>query len=127
LKFEFALIIHKVILKVTRFRQFRDEKMDFDKTLLEAVDCALLALGESPRKAIYYHLNKSFKLQKEDIPEDTDKFSDALNTIFGPGAEVIEKLIVKNLYNKLNLNFDEKANFEIDDYISLAREVAKHK
>jgi hypothetical protein len=106
-------------------RLFRDEKMDFDKTLLEAVDCALLALGEEPRKAIYYHLNKRFSLQKEEIPGDTDKFSQALNTIFGSGAEVIEKLIVKNLYTKLNLNFEEKASFEIDDYINLAREVAK--
>lgn len=99
--------------------------MDFDQTLLEAVDCALLAFGEAPRKVIYYRLNKSFKLQIENIPEDTDKFAQALNTIFGLGAEVIEKLIVKNLYRKLNLNFEEKANFEIDDYISLAREVAK--
>jgi len=99
--------------------------MDFDETLLEAVDCALLAFGEEPRKIIYYRLNKNFQLQKEDIPEDTDKFSDALNTIFGPGAEVIEKLIIRNLYSKLNLNFEEKASFEIDDYINLAREVAK--
>jgi len=106
-------------------RLFRDEKMDFDKTLLEAVDHALLTLGESPRKAIYYHLNKRFRLQREEIPEDTDKFSQALNTILGSGAEVIEKLIVKNLYRKLNLNFEDKAGFEIDDYISLAREVAK--
>jgi len=101
------------------------KKLDFDQTLLEAVDCALLAFGEEPRKIIYYRLNNSFKLQKEDIPEDTDKFSDALNTIFGLGAEVIEKLIVRNLYSKLNLNFEGKASFEIDDYISLAREVAK--
>jgi len=101
------------------------KKLDFDKTLLEAVDHALLAFGESPRKAIYYHLRKSFQLQRENIPEDTDKFSQALNTIFGPGAEVIEKLIVKNLYNKLNLSFEEKASFETLDYISLAREIAK--
>ena len=101
------------------------KKLDFDQTLLEAVDCALLAFGEEPRKIIYHRLNNSFKLQKEDIPEDTDKFSDALNTFLGPEAEVIEKLIVKNLYRKLNLNFEEKASFEIDDYISLAREAAK--
>jgi len=106
-------------------RLFKMRKLDFDKTLLEAVDHALLAFGESPRKAIYYHLNKSFRLEREDIPEDTDRFSQALNTIFGPGAEVIEKLIVKNLYNKLNLNFEEKTRFEIVDYISLAREIAK--
>jgi len=101
------------------------KKLDFDKTLLEAVDHALLAFGESPRKAIYYHLNKRFKLQREDIPEDTDEFSNALDTIFGPGAEVIEKLIVKNLYSRLNLNFDKKTCLEFVDYISLAREIAK--
>jgi len=101
------------------------KKLDFDKTLLEAVDHALLAFGESPRKAIYYHLNKSFRLNREDIAEDASELSNALNTIFGPGAEVIEKLILKNLYNKLNLNLEEKTCHEFVDYISLAREIAK--
>jgi len=101
------------------------KKLDFDKTLLEAVDHALLALGESPRKAIYYHLDKRFKLPREDIPEDTEKFTQALSTIFGPGADVIAKLVVKNLYSKLNMNFEDKTGFEIVDYISLAREIAK--
>jgi len=101
------------------------KKLDFDKTLLEAVDRALIAFGESPRRAIYYRLNRSFKLQREDIAEDTDEFSNALNTIFGPGAEIIEKLIVKNLYDKLKLSFEERTCFEFVDYISLARENAK--
>lgn len=142
---ESTFIVHKVILKASRFRHWiaimktmcscpcldspsrllEMKKLDFDKTLLEAVDHALLAFGESPREAIYYHLNESFKLQREDIPEDTDRFSHALNTIFGPGAEVIEKLIIKNLYNRLNLNFEEKSSFEIADYIKQARELAK--
>jgi len=100
-------------------------KMNFDKTLLEAIDHALLTFGESPRRAIYFHLNQNFRLQREEIPVDTDKFAQALNMIFGPGAEVIEKLIVKNLYNKLNLSFEERASYEIVDYISLARELAK--
>jgi len=141
---EFTLIVHKFILKASRFRQLiaimemwvaslwirlqgcsEMKKLDFDKTLLEAVDGALLTFGESPKKAIYYHLDKSFKLQRKDIPEDIDKFSHALNTFFGPGSEVIGKLIVKNLYSKLNLNLEEKARFEIVDYISIAREIAK--
>ena len=99
--------------------------MNFDKTLLEAVDHALLSFGESPRKAIYYHLDKSFKIQKEDIPEEAEKFASALNAIFGSGANVIGKLIVKDLYQRLNLSFEEKNNFKIADYISLAREVAR--
>lgn len=100
-------------------------KMKFDEKLLEAVDHALLSFGESPRKAIYYHLDKNFKIQKEDIPEETDKFTTALDALFGSGATVIEKLIVKDLYQRLNLSFEEKNSFEIADYISLAREVAK--
>jgi hypothetical protein len=101
------------------------KRMDFNKTLLEAVDHALLSFGESPRKAIYYHLNKNFKLQREDIPEDAVRFSEALNAFFGSGADVIEKLIVRNLYNKLNLTLEEKNCLEIVDYISLARGIAK--
>jgi len=101
------------------------KKMDFEKTLLEAVDHALLSLGESPKEAIYYHLDKRFKLQREEIPEDTNEFSHALNNIFGPGAELIEKIILKNLYSKLNLNFEEKTSLEFVDCINLAREIAK--
>jgi len=101
------------------------KRLDFEKTLLEAVDHALLSLGKSPRQAVYYHLNKSFKLQREEIPEDTNEFSQALNTIFGPGAEVIEKIIVKNLFNKLNLNFEEKTCFQFVDYVSMAKELVK--
>ena len=101
------------------------KRLDFDKTLLEAVDHALLSLGESPRKAIYYHLDKSFKLHKEEIPVNTCEFSQALSTIFGPGAEVIKKIIVKNLYSKLNLDFEEKTCLEFVDYVSVARELAK--
>jgi hypothetical protein len=101
------------------------KKLEFDKTLLEAVDHALLSLGESPRKAIYYHLDKSFKLHKEEIPADTCEFSQALNAIFGPGAEVIKRIIVKNLYGKLNLDFEEKTSLEFVDYISVARELAQ--
>lgn len=99
--------------------------MDFDKTLLEAVDHALLSFGESPRKAIYYHLDRSFKIQKEDIPEETERFMCALSAIFGSGAAVIEKLIVKDLYQRLNLDLEEKTSLEIADSISLAREIAK--
>jgi len=101
------------------------KRLDFDKTLIEAVDHALLALGESPRNALYRHLIKGFKLKRESILEDTEEFSNALNTLFGPGGQVIEKLIVKNLYNKLNLSYEEKTCFEFVDYISLARDVAR--
>ena len=97
--------------------------LNFEKSLLEAVDHGLLSLGENPRKAIYFHLGKSFQLQRESIPKETDEFSQALNTIFGPGAEIIEKYILKELYQRLELNFEEKKGCTFADYVREAKKL----
>lgn len=98
--------------------------VNFEKTLLRAVDDGLLLLGETPRKAIYYHLNEKFQLERENIPEEIEEFARALNAIFGSGAEVIEKFIVKELYRGLKFNLEEKMNFEFADYVRKAEQTA---
>jgi len=40
----------------------------------------------------------------------------------GPGAEIIEELIVKDLYGRLELNFEEKRGFEFAGYVKQAQE-----
>jgi len=101
--------------------------LNFEKNLLEAVDCGLLTLGENPRKAIYFHLKRGFELQRESIPKETDGFSQALNTIFGPGAQIIEKFILKELYRRLELNFEEKEGFTFADYVREAKKLTGKK
>ena len=101
--------------------------LNFDKNLLEAVDCGLLSLGENPRKAIYFHMKRSFQLQRESIPKETDEFSRALNTIFGPGAEIIEKYILKELYQRLEMSFEEKEGFTFVDYVREAKKLVGRK
>lgn len=101
--------------------------LNFEKNLLDAVDDGLLSLGENPRKAIYFHLKKSFQIQRESIPEETDEFSQALNTIFGPGAKIIEKYILKELYQRLELNFEEKKGCTFADYVTEAKKLAGRK
>lgn len=103
-------------------REFGVAKLDFERTLLRAVDYGLLALGETPKKAIYYHLKRKFQLEKENIPEAPEEFARALNSIFGPGAEIIEELIVKDLYGRLELDFEEKMDFEFASYVRQAQE-----
>lgn len=78
---------------------------DFDKLLLEAVDEGLSSLGESPKQAIYFHLEKSFNIKKQEIPYKIEAFADALEKIFGLGANFLENLIVKNLYEKVGRSF----------------------
>ncbi|MDH5450686.1 MAG: hypothetical protein OEX77_07290 [Candidatus Bathyarchaeota archaeon] len=101
--------------------------LNFDKNLLEAVDNGLLSLGENPRKAIYFHLKNGFQLRREHIPKETNEFSQALNAIFGPGAKIIEKYILKELYQRLELDFEEKEDSTFADYVKEAKKLARRK
>lgn len=79
----------------------------FQKALLTAIDEGLSSLGDSPKQAIFFHIELSFKLRKDEIPENLTEFSKALEKLFGTGAVYLEKLIVKRLYNMLDLEFEE--------------------
>jgi hypothetical protein len=75
----------------------------FDQILLEAIDEALLRLGESVKSSIYFHLDCKFKITRCEIPSKINDFSDALERIFSLGARHLEILFMKSLHSKLNL------------------------
>jgi hypothetical protein len=85
---------------------------NFSKLLLSAVEESLSSLGDSPKKAILFHLEASFNLKKEKIPTNLTEFAKALEGIFGPGASYLERLIVKRLYEKLGLKFEDMENMD---------------
>ena len=45
---------------------------EFNLVMLEAVDEALSFLGESAKRAFYYHLEEKFKIRREEIPIKID-------------------------------------------------------
>lgn len=91
------------------------------KILLEAVEESLSSLGDSPKQAIFFHLEKSFKIKKDNIPTNLVEFAKALEKIFGPGAFYLEKLIVKRLYEKLELEFEESEEWNLLEYVNDVR------
>ena len=95
----------------------------FEKILSEAVDNGLMILGESAKKSIYFHLDQDFSLQKEKIPENPEALENALESIFGVGALVIEISILKNLTSKLGLKFEERKSFSFTDSINKVRKM----
>lgn len=99
-------------------------KKDFDKLLLESVDEALASLGESVRQAIYFHLEKKFNIAKKDIPHRLKDFADGLEKIFGIGAQFLEILIMKKLYEKVGkpLNWKENEELVFVDYVAVAKQ-----
>lgn len=92
---------------------------------LEAVDEGLLILGESSRKAIFFHLQNTYSLTREDIPSKPEVFVEGLRRIFGVGAKVIEESIVRSLYIKLGIKYNEKKNADLLDYLNDLRALSK--
>ncbi|MFP3984396.1 MAG: hypothetical protein ACLFU9_00020 [Candidatus Bathyarchaeia archaeon] len=100
-------------------------KQDFEKILFEAVDEALFSLGESSRQAIYFHLEKNFGIKKQEIASKTEVFKDAIEEIFGEGANFLEILIMKHLYKRIGGSFElqETADFAFLEYVNTARRI----
>ena len=68
-------------------------------------------------QVIYDFLEKNSRLKPEEIVEKPEAFSAGLERLLGSGALVIEKLILKNLYRKIDLKFEEKKGFAFSDYV----------
>jgi len=98
-------------------------KSRFDKLLLEAVDEGLSSLGESSKQAIYFHLAKSFNVKRNAIPFEIVAFAEAIEKIFGLGANFLEVLIMKRLHEKIGVVFDwnESKKFVFAEYVMAAK------
>ncbi|XHH08732.1 MAG: hypothetical protein ACFCUE_14370 [Candidatus Bathyarchaeia archaeon] len=73
----------------------------FDLMLLEAIDETLSTLGESVKKSIYFHLETTYQIQRQQIPCKIMDFSNSLEKMFGLGARFIEISIMKRFYPKI--------------------------
>jgi hypothetical protein len=102
-------------------------KSNFSEILLAAVEESLSSLGNSPKQAILFHLEDSFKIKKEHIPENITEFAKALEKIFGPGALYLEKLIAKRLYEKLDLEFEDVDSRDFLECVDRVKKRLPHK
>lgn len=97
-------------------------RRDFEKMLLEAVDEQLTSLGESSKQALYFHLEKGFNIKKQEIPRKTEAFVDAMEKIFGQGADYLEILIMKRLHSKIGLEVKlSTPNLTFTEYVEAAK------
>jgi len=96
----------------------------FEKLLLEAVDEGLSSLGDSATHAVYFHLEKTFKISKRDIPYKIEEFADAIEKIFGAGAKFLEVLIMKRLYEKVGgvVEYPEHKDLVFIEYVAAVKQ-----
>ena len=98
--------------------------MNFEELLMEAIDEEFSSLGQTCKQALYFHLEKDFKLNRQDIPFRIRDFSEAIEKIFGVGAKVLQIRIMKNLFKKMGPPFPylhDRECLEFTKYLESAR------
>ena len=103
---------------------------EFNECVLEAIDEGFSSLGDSSKQAIYYHLEKNFRIKKPDIPNKIEEFATAMEKIFGDGAKLLEIRIMRRLYAKVGPTFEylpEGNDLLFTEYMNVCKGMFKHK
>jgi hypothetical protein len=79
----------------------------FNEAFLRAVDFAFETLGKSCKQALYFHLENSFHVERENVSEKVEDFGEALELIFKDGVIYLKKLVLKKLCEELGVKFEE--------------------
>ena len=93
-----------------------------DQPLIEAIDAALGALGASTRDSILIYLLRKYSITMEEIPQRLDEFLQALHTLLGYGARVIEKLVIARLVETHEIPLAEARGKGLAEIVYLASE-----
>jgi len=105
----------------TKSQKRNSGTMDFEELLMEAIDEGLSLLGESSKQVVYFYLEKTFKMNRLDIPYRIEEFIDAIERIFGNGSKILEIQIMKCLFKKVGYtvkHHSKQKNLTFTEYIT---------
>ena len=108
----------------SKTREAEKKTMKFEEVLMTAIDEGLSLLGESSKQAVYFHLEKTFKMNRVDIPYRIEEFTDAIEKIFGTGAKILEIQIMRCLFKKVGYTFKhypKQKNLTFTEYIAAVK------
>jgi hypothetical protein len=88
---------------------------------VESVHDALTGiLGNIAGEAVLERLEKDCSIPRRDIPNHIMEFTAAADGIFGRAFQTIERAIAKRFYHKLGLEFSQRTDFRLRDYVNIA-------
>lgn len=117
--------VEKPIALVNPKRRDKHEKevRSLDNLLFDAVDETLRYIfRDEGANFILDYLENKCHLNRRRIAEELEDFSAGLDRLLTSARPVVEKLILKNLYSKLKLRFEEKEGYRLSDYLKELRE-----
>jgi hypothetical protein len=102
----------------------------FEQLLLESVDEGLSILGSEPCQALYQYLLTICSLPREEIPGRVADFVAGLRKSLGGASKVIERMILRKLFQKTGSSFRETIDTEFTEYVADAKrryEILSHR
>ena len=93
----------------------------FEQLLLECIDEGLSVLGNEPREALYQYLLTICSLPREEIPNRVADFVAGLRKSLGGASKVIERIILRKLFQKTGFSFRETIDTEFTEYVADAK------
>jgi 23S rRNA pseudoU1915 N3-methylase RlmH len=90
----------------------------WNDVFIEVIDETLKQIfNDDGTKVIYDFLEKNSNLKLKEVANKPEVFSASLEKLMVSATQVIEQNILKNLYSRLELKFEEKQGYEFADYI----------
>ena len=98
-------------------------KNQLDMKIIEAIDESLASFGEFVKPAVYFQLENSYNVKKQDIPSRIEEFATAIEAIFGIGARLIEMKIIETLYASAKgfMYIPQSEDLVFEDYVQTVR------
>ena len=90
-------------------------RKEYKNRILACVDRGLDHLGESVKYTIYWYLEHIFGLKRDKIPDRPDEFLRGLEEMYGFGARIIEKIIVREMVREFGIEG------RLDDFVEAIR------
>ncbi len=75
----------------------------FKARILRCVDRGLASIGDTAKRVVYWHLENTFKLKVDEIPDRPERLSHALHRMYGPAAMMLEANIIREIASEFDL------------------------
>jgi hypothetical protein len=96
---------------------------DYEAAITTAIDESLSSFGNSFQRVVYFQLENTFHVKKQEIPFRIQEFAAAIEELFGIGAQLIEMRIIKALHDRFEgfIYFPQNEDLMFAEYVESLR------
>ena len=78
--------------------------------------------GEKSTKTIFKTMEDVHSIRLDDVSSKSHGFNVALKDILGTGYQIVEDMILENLFDRTGKSFEYRENYTFTDYINSIKE-----